>query len=112
MVIWFGCLLPAIVIADNTVLNNYLPEGFGAVTHGGEGGKIITVTNLADSGPGSLREALMAQEPRIVQFSVEGTIELNSRIKVTNGKITIDGSTAPEWYHTAKSRYPIHRRLR
>jgi len=95
MVIWFGCLLPAIVIADNTVLNNYLPEGFGAVTHGGEGGKIITVTNLADSGPGSLREALMAQEPRIIQFSVEGTIELNSRIKVTNGKITIDGSTAP-----------------
>lgn len=72
-----------------------LPEGFGAVARGGEGGRTIIVTNISDSGPGSLREALTAQEPRIVEFAVEGAIELKSRINVTSGRVTIDGSTAP-----------------
>lgn len=71
------------------------PEGFGALTQGGEGGRTVIVTNLSDDGPGSLREALTAQGPRIVEFSVEGTIELKSRIQVTSGQVTIDGSTAP-----------------
>jgi pectate lyase len=71
------------------------PEGFGAITKGGEGGRVITVTTLADSGPGSLREALSTQGPRVIQFAVEGTIELQSRLRVTNGQVTIDGSTAP-----------------
>ena len=70
-------------------------EGFGAVTQGGEGGRIIVVTNLTDSGPGSLRAALTAQEPRIVKFAVEGAIELESRIRVSSGRVTIDGATAP-----------------
>ncbi len=71
-----------------------LPEGFGAVARGGEGGRTIIVTNISDSGPGSLREALTAQEPRIVEFAVEGAIELKSRINVTSGRVTIDGATA------------------
>jgi pectate lyase len=71
------------------------PEGFGALTRGGKGGRTVIVTNLSDDGPGSLREALTAQEPCIVEFSVEGTIELKSRIQVTSGRATIDGSTAP-----------------
>lgn len=71
------------------------PEGFGAVTRGGEGGRTIIVTNLSDNGPGSLREALSAQEPRIIEFAVEGTIELKRRIRVSNGRVTIDGSSAP-----------------
>ena len=71
------------------------PEGFGAMARGGEDGRIITVTNLADSGPGSLREALMTPEPRIVEFAVEGVIELKSRIRVTSGRLTVDGSTSP-----------------
>ena len=65
------------------------PEGFGAVTRGGEGGRTIVVTNLADDGPGSLREALTAQEPRIIEFAVEGTIELKSWIRVNNDGVIL-----------------------
>jgi len=71
------------------------PEGFGASAKGGEGGRTIVVTTLADSGPGSLRDALGAQGPRVVVFAVEGTIALQSRLRCTNGNITIDGATAP-----------------
>jgi len=71
------------------------PEGFGALTRGGEGGRVLTVTTLADSGPGSLRAALAAQGPRIIQFAVEGTIELQSRLRCTSGQVTIEGGTAP-----------------
>lgn len=71
------------------------PEGFGAASRGGEGGRLIAVTTLADSGPGSLREALEAQGPRIIVFSVEGTIKLQTRLRCTNGRVTIDGGSAP-----------------
>lgn len=71
------------------------PEGFGAIARGGEGGRVIEVTTLADSGPGSLREALEAAGPRIIRFAVGGTIELQSKIRVTHGQVTVDGSTAP-----------------
>jgi pectate lyase len=93
LIIWFSCLFFTSAIADNGI--EYIPEGFGAITQGGEGGWIITVTNLADSGPGSLREALSSREARIIQFGVDGTIELGSRIRVSSGNVTIDGSTAP-----------------
>jgi pectate lyase len=74
---------------------DFQPEGFGANSRGGEGGRVITVTSLADDGPGSLREALTAEDPRIVEFAVEGVIELRSRIRVSSGRVTVDGSTAP-----------------
>src|SRR3954453_12037618 len=66
-------------------------EGFGATTPGGRGGKILFVTNLDDSGPGSLRAACMATEPRIVVFRVAGTIALKSPITVRNPYLTIAG---------------------
>ena len=74
---------------------DFQPEGFGANSRGGEGGRVITVTSLANDGPGSLREALTAEGPRIVEFAVEGVIELKSRIRVSSGRVTVDGSTAP-----------------
>lgn len=70
-------------------------EGFGAMTIGGRGGRVIEVTNLNDSGPGSLRAAISARERRIVVFRVSGTIELESNLVVTNPYITIAGQTAP-----------------
>ncbi|HEX5168249.1 MAG TPA: hypothetical protein VFW11_03690 [Cyclobacteriaceae bacterium] len=38
-------------------------EGFGKFTWGGPGGKVIIVSNLDDSGPGSLREAIDVKGP-------------------------------------------------
>ncbi len=70
-------------------------EGFGAHADGGRGGKILKVTNLKDSGAGSLRWALEDQEgPRIVVFEVGGTIKLDDQIQI-NGDVTVAGQTAP-----------------
>ena len=69
-------------------------EGFGASTRGGRGGKVIAVTNLKDSGAGSLRAACMAKGPRIVIFRVSGLIDLETPLEVTEPYITIVGQMA------------------
>lgn len=71
-------------------------EGFGAGAKGGAGGREIEVTSLHDSGSGSLREALAARGPRVIRFTVAGVIELGSPLVVTEGRVTIDGATAPD----------------
>jgi pectate lyase len=53
------------------------------------------VTNLDDSGSGSLREALTAKGPRTVLFKVAGTITLNDEINIKEPFLTVAGQTAP-----------------
>lgn len=69
--------------------------GGGKYTFGGRGGKVITVTSLDDSGPGTLREACEIGGARIIVFNVSGIIKLKSPLIVRAPYITIAGQTAP-----------------
>jgi len=70
-------------------------EGVGAKVVGGRGGQVIAVTNLNDSGPGSLRAAIETPGPRTVVFRTGGRIWLDSRIEILEPFLTIAGQTAP-----------------
>lgn len=70
-------------------------EGGGMYTFGGRGGKVLTVTNLNDDGPGSFRWACEQGGARIVVFNVSGNIVLKTPIIVRAPYITIAGQTAP-----------------
>lgn len=68
-------------------------EGFGKYAVGGRNGSVYHVTNLKDSGAGSLRDAV-SQPNRIVVFDVAGVIKLESRLVFKNN-LYVAGQTAP-----------------
>ena len=69
-------------------------EGFGRNVTGGRGGTVVHVTNLNNSGTGSLRAAVNGNSKKIVVFDVAGVIELGSDLVIGNNT-TIEGQTAP-----------------
>lgn len=91
-------LIIFIIILSSSVKGAELPafpgaEGFGAIAIGGRGGKVILVTNLQSSGPGSLQAACEKEGPRIVVFKVGGVIRGDVAIRYSD--VTIAGQTAP-----------------
>ncbi|TDP75049.1 pectate lyase family protein [Roseateles toxinivorans] len=75
----------------------YDHSGWAAETRGGRGGRIIKVTNLNAIGPGSYREAIEAEGPRIVVFEVGGVIDMGGRnMTIRHPFLTIAGQTAPD----------------
>ena len=86
-------------------------EGFGASATGGRGGRVIYVTNLNPSGPGSLLDAVQQTGRRYVLFKVSGVIQ--GEIHVRAGDLTIAGQTSPggvtvRGFHTTEQPYCEH----
>lgn len=70
-------------------------EGGGKYSFGGRGGKVLVVTSLADSGPGTLRWACEQGGARIIVFNVAGIIRIKTPIIVRAPYVSIEGQTAP-----------------
>jgi len=96
---WRVCQVAASLAALCAILQNPWAlaqpyPGFGGSTRGGEGQPVYRVTNLNDTGPGSLREAVSRGNRQVV-FEISGDIQLERDIYLGGPFITIDGSTAP-----------------
>ena len=71
-------------------------QGYGSLSAGGRGGRIIYVTTLADAGTGSLRACINATGPRVCVFRVNGLIRFKTKPPwIMTPYLTIAGQTAP-----------------
>ncbi len=79
-------------------------EGYGTQSPfgSGAGSESCVVKNTNDSGPDSLRECITDRNgpvanptPRIITFSVSGTITLLSDLRIRQPYLTVDGLSAP-----------------
>lgn len=70
-------------------------QGGGSLSSGGRGGTVYAVTNLNDSGTGSLRACVEAAGPRTCVFRVAGVINLTKGYLVTSPYLTVAGQSAP-----------------
>lgn len=105
----FKALLTSVTFLSSAAYaqNSTLPifpgaVGYGTTTVAGSGRgtspastQIIKVTNLNDSGSGSLRACMIASGPRTCVFEVAGYINLLSKIVVKNPNLSVFGQTAP-----------------
>jgi len=62
---------------------------------GGRGGRVIVVTNLNDSGPGSFRRSVENRRTTRRVIQRRGYHQVEDRIRVRAPYITIAGNTAP-----------------
>ena len=88
-------LLPQLTLLLPTACALAFPgaEGYGQNALGGRNGAVYVVSNLADAGAGSLRDAV-SQPDRIVVFQVGGLIRIKER-NVVAKRVSILGQTAP-----------------
>jgi len=73
--------------------------GFGKYTVGGDQGKVLVVSSLADNArspqEGTLRWAVKQAYPRLIVFDVSGIIHLEKELEIKHGNLTIAGQTSP-----------------